>query len=202
MTISAERPIFVVGAQRSGTTMLRYMLCGHPRIYIPPESTFIHRFFPGRSRVPMQRHEAIDTLNAILSYRDFFMDWQANRPDPATFVDSLPDLLPATFLDSLYCQYARQFGAERWGDKTPIYTDYIDLIAEIFPTAQFIHIIRDGRDAALSMMKAYQTATRFFYIDIYYAVRIWKRRIRKARTSGARLGADRYYEVRYEQLIA
>jgi hypothetical protein len=201
MIISAERPIFVVGAMRSGTTLLRYMLCSHPRIYIPPESTFIPRFFQGRSRAPMKRQQAIDTLNAILSYRPFFKDWQGKRPDPATFVDGLPDLTPATFLDALYRQYACQFGAERWGDKTPIYTSYMDLIAEIFPTAQFIHIIRDGRDVALSMMKAYQTA-RFFYMDIYYAARIWKQHIRKARASAARLGADRYYELRYEQLAA
>lgn len=194
-----ERPIFVVGAARSGTTLLRYMLCSHPRIYIPPESNFIPGLFRHHPRTPMQREQAIHTLNVIYQHRVFFRDWQGEYPDPVAFVDSLPDRTPATLLDALYRQYAQQFGAERWGDKTPIYTSHIDLLAEMFPSAQFLHIIRDGRDVALSMMKAYRKA-RFFYMDIYFAAQTWKRRVRKARASAARLGADRYFEVRYEQL--
>jgi len=73
------------------------------------------------------------------------------------------------------------------------------LIADIFPTAQFIHLIRDGRDVALSTIDAYKER---FYVDVYFAARSWKRRIRKAFASATRLGSDRYYELRYEQLTA
>jgi len=194
-----ERPIFVVGAPRSGTTMLRYMLSSHPRIYIPPESNFIPRFFRRTPRKPMPREQAIQTLRSLLGYRMFFRDWRGPRPDPETFVTGLENLMPATFLGSLYSQYARQFGASRWGDKSPIYTAYVDLLATIFPTAQFLHIIRDGRDVALSMRKAYP-GIRFFYMDVYYSADSWKERIRKAMAAGAHLGPDRYLEVRYEQL--
>ncbi len=48
MSAPANRPIFVVGTPRSGTTLLRYMLCAHPCIYIPPESNCIPRFFRRR----------------------------------------------------------------------------------------------------------------------------------------------------------
>jgi len=194
------RPIFVVGAARSGTTMLRYMLSSHPRIYIPPESNFIPRFFH-QAHQPLSRERAIQTMRALHGYRMFFRDWHGPRPDPEGFVDSLPDLLPATFLDHLYGEYARQYGASRWGDKTPIYTEHIKLIAGIFPQAQFIHIIRDGRDVALSMRQAY-AGLRFFYMDVYYAACTWKRRIRKTRADGAGLGAGRYLEVHYEQLAS
>lgn len=197
----AERPIFVVGAPRSGTTLLRYMLCSHPRIYIPPESNFIPRFFRDRPSAPLQRQRAVGALRGILTYRMFFKDWRGQRPDPSTFVDGLPDLSPATFLDALYGAYARQHGAERWGDKSPIFTTHVDLISEIFPTAQFVHLIRDGRDVALSMTKAYRES-RFFYMDVCFAARTWKRRVRRARASGSRLGPGRYYEVRYEHLTA
>lgn len=200
MTGSASRPILVVGAPRSGTTLLRFMLSSHPRIYIPPESNFIPRFFQRRSRAPMKRRKAIHILNLIWSYRQFIRDWREERPDPASFVNGLPDLTPATFLDALYRQYASQYGAERWGDKSPIYAAYMDLIAEIFPTAQFIHLIRDGRDVALSTMEAYQKDR--FYVDVYFAARTWKERLRKAFASAARLSPDRYYELRYEQLTA
>jgi len=177
------------------------MLCGHPRIYIPPESNFIPRFFDGCPGKPMTRRRAIQTARSVFGYQMFFEDWHGKRPDPESFVDALPDLTPATFLDSLYTQYAWQFGAERWGDKSPIYAGYMDLLAAIFPTAQFVHIIRDGRDVALSMLQAYRER-RFFYVDLYYAAQVWKHRVFKARASGRRLGPDRYYELRYEQLTA
>jgi hypothetical protein len=107
--------------------------------------------------------------------------------------------MPATFIDTLFSQYAHQFGAERWGDKSPMYTGYIDLMAEIFPTAQFIHLIRDGRDVVLSTVSTYKER---FYVDVYFAARSWKRRVRKALASAARLDSNRYYELRYEELAA
>lgn len=195
----AERPIFIVGAPRSGTTLLRYMLCSHPRIYIPPESNFIPRFFRRRPGAPMNRRQAIQVLATIFRQRLFIKDWQRSIPEPTVFVDGLPDLTPATFLDTLYSQYASQYGAARWGDKSPIYTGYMDLIAEIFPSAQFVHLIRDGRDVALSTIASYKDR---FYVDLYFAARTWRQRIRKAFESASRLDSARYHEVRYEQLAA
>lgn len=201
MIASGDPPIFVVGAQRSGTTMLRYMLCGHPRLYIPPESNFIPRFFSQRTAASLQPEEAIQILEEILRYRVFFKDWRGEKPEPARFVKALPDLRPSTLLDALYTQYSNQFGAQRWGDKSPIYTSHLDVISQIFPSAQVIHILRDGRDVALSMLKSYQ-GPRFFYVDLAYATHSWKRRVRQARNVGRQLGAGRYYEVRYEHLVA
>ena len=141
----------------------------------------------------MERQQAIEIVDAILSYQKFFKDWQEReRPVASRFVDALPERTPATILDALYSQYARQHHAVRWGDKSPIYTDYINEIAQIFPSAQFIHIIRDGRDVALSMLKAY-TGRRFFYMNLCFAARTWKRRVLKACVSGAQLGVERYY---------
>jgi len=199
--MAVERPIFVIGAQRSGTTLLRYMLCSHPRIYIPPESNFIPRFFKSRPCKPMDRRRALRTVQGLLAYGMFFEDWREEKPDASAFLDGLPDLTPATVLSVLYAKYASQHGAERWGDKSPIYADHVDLISEIFPSAQVLHIIRDGRDVALSMIKAYQHA-RFFYVDLYYAAKVWKRRVTAARASGRRLGPDRYFELKYEELVA
>ena len=192
-------PIFVVGAPRSGTTMLRYMLCSHPRIYIPPESNFIPGLFRHRRDKVMSTSEAARILNKILKYRVFFRDWQGAPIDPLAAAESLSGGTPASLLDFLYGSYAAQFGAQRWGDKTPIYTTHMDLIAEIFPSAQFIHIIRDGRDVARSMIEAY-TARNFFYVDVYYAALSWKRRVTQAMKSGNRLGPGRYFQLRYEDL--
>jgi len=196
-TAEAARPIFVVGAPRSGTTLLRVMLSSHSRLYIPPESDFIPRLFLRRARAPMTAAHAERNLRIILGNRRFLREWHAPALDPGAFVASLPELTPAAFLDALYGAYAAQYGALRWGDKSPIYTNYVGLLAEIFPSAQFVHVIRDGRDAALSALKAYRDR---FYVDIYWAARSWKRRVLAARKTGAGLAPGRYFEMRYEEL--
>jgi len=197
---SDSRPIFIVGAPRSGTTMMRYMLCGHPRIFIPPESTFIPRLFRNHPENEMTRRQAVRVLTRMQRYRVFWRDWRDEPLVPDRFVSSLPDLKPATLLGGVWSKYARQYGAERWGDKSPINVSYIDLIAEIFPSAKFIHMIRDGRDVALSMKEAYPRRKHF--LDAYLVARSWKRRILEARASANRLAPGRYYQLRYEDLVA
>jgi hypothetical protein len=175
------------------------MLCAHPNIYIPPESNFILRFLPYSPRKPLSHSKAVDLVNSIYGYKVFFRDWPEKRPDPVDFVDSLTEQNPNMILSTLYSQYASYHDAQRWGDKSPIYATRVAEIAEFFPTAQFIHIIRDGRDVALSMKKAYQ-GVRFFYVDLCYAAQSWRRRVQKARNGGLSLGAGRYFELRYEKL--
>ena len=197
--MSRSTPIFVIGAPRSGTTLLRIMLSSHPRIFIPPESDFIPRLYLGRARAPMGRDRAVQDVQAIIDNWRFLREWRGEVPDPATFVAALPELTPAALLDAVYRAYAAQHGAARWGDKSPIYTRYIPLLAEIFPSAQFVHLIRDGRDAALSTLAAYPDR---FYVDMYFAARSWRQRVRAARHAGRALGPARYTELRYEDLTA
>jgi hypothetical protein len=196
---SVDSPIFIVGVHRSGTTLLRYMLSSSPRIYIPPESDFIPRFFGTEAMGRLDRSRVARMLRVIFTRYRFSKEWKGKPPDADLFLQDSEAPTPATFLDTLYRKYARQHGAVRWGDKTPIYTSYIDLIHRIFPQAQFVHIIRDGRDVALSTLDTW--GARELHVDIYYAARIWERRIRQARWVGAKLGADRYYELRYEDLV-
>jgi hypothetical protein len=192
-------PIFVVGAPRSGTTLLRVMLSSHSKIYIPPESDFIPRLFLGRGQVPMTKQKALENIRVILGNRRFFREWKGEPLDTEGFVGGLSDMSPANFLDALYRAYAAQYGATRWGDKSPIYTNYVGLLTEIFPQAQIVHLIRDGRDAALSSLSAYRDR---FYVDVYFAARSWRKRVRASQHAGVALGPGRYIEIRYEELTA
>jgi hypothetical protein len=200
VTRPAVRPFFIVGVHRSGTTLLRYMLSSHSRLYVPQESDFIPAFFLRQPERELSDQQIAQILDTIFEKYRFVEEWQGTRPDTSDFLQSMSERTPAALLDALYTAYARQNGAQRWGDKTPIYASYIDLIHQIFPEAQFVHIIRDGRDAALSMLAKYQKDE--FHVDIFFAARNWVRRIRKAQASGARLGSDLYYELRYEDLVA
>ena len=84
----------------------------------------------------------------------------------------------------------------RWGDKTPGYVEHLPHLAALFPTATFVHLIRDGRDVATSLAEwpwgpASPVAGAFW----------WRRKVRAGRRAGARLGPGRYLELRLEDLI-
>ena len=196
---SVEHPIFVIGVHGSGTTLLRYMLNSNPRIYIPPESDFIPRFFLQSPNGVLSEKRIGNMLHVIFRRYRFVKEWRGDPPRRETFALQMPIRTPAAFLDLLYSTYASQHGAVRWGDKTPIYTSYVDLLHQLFPSARFVHIIRDGRDVALSMLDKW--GAKEHHVDLYYAGRIWAKRIRKARACGARLGTELYYELRYESLV-
>lgn len=196
--IFSENPIFIIGVHRSGTTLLRYMLNRHPHIYIPPESDFIPRFFRGNPKQELSPKRVNQDLAIIFEKYRFVREWQGSPLKVSDFAEG--KITPKVFLDTLYGAYAKQNGALRWGDKTPIYCSYIDLLDQIFPQAQFIHLIRDGRDVALSMLDKW--GEQDFHIDVYFAARNWMRRIQEAQRSGEYLSSARYYELYYENLVA
>lgn len=192
-------PFFIVGVHRSGTTLLRFMLSSHSRIYIPPESDFIPFFFRKQPLCQLSIVEVAKYLEIIFSQYRFVEDWQGATPKVNEFFELMETSTPAGFLNQLYGQYAAQNGASRWGDKTPIYASYVDTLSTIFPKAQFIHILRDPFDCVISLMDKY--ADQEFHIDIYYAARNWERRIRNIRVAAEKMPLKQYTEVLYEKLV-
>jgi hypothetical protein len=84
----------------------------------------------------------------------------------------------------------------RWGDKTPEYVSEIPLLLQLFPEAQVIHIVRDGRDVTLSWLKK-----RYRPLNLYKAAQLWAEMVSRGRRDGSRLPASVYHEVRYETLL-
>ena len=106
---------------------------------------------------------------------------------------------------AIYEAYADAAGKPRWGDKTPMYMRHLALLDELFPDAQYVHLIRDGRDAALSFLQMPEgTFTRTWAhprTPAQFAC-LWRKEVGDARALGRRVGATRYHEVRYEALVA
>jgi hypothetical protein len=175
------------------------MLSSHSRIYIPPESDFIPYFFGKDPHVNLSDRQIQNILDIIFSRYRFVEGWKGEPPSLDYLLSQMADRKPATFLDTLYRIYASQNDAARWGDKTPIYASYMPLIHEIFPDAQFIHIIRDPYDSAISLLEKYEKKE--FHIDIFFAAQNWVRRIRDARSSREFLNEAQYYELYYEKLV-
>ena len=75
-------------------------------------------------------------------------------------------------LDAVFGQLADNNNTDRWGDKSPEYVQDLDVVGELFPDAKYIHLIRDGRDVALSVMSRYWGPK-----NIYTAATEWKQAI-------------------------
>jgi hypothetical protein len=76
---------------------------------------------------------------------------------------------------------------------------FIPQINQIFPTAQFIHVIRDGRDSALSAQQKW--GSQRWYMDNYYLLKNWQRHVQAGLQAGRDLDASRYFEISYETLV-
>jgi hypothetical protein len=185
---------FFVGCGRSGTTLLRAMFDSHPQMAVPPESWFV----AGMARHPdtyagptgLDR----DRFLADLLRSDRFRAWDLPPGDVRQTVDGANDL-PQAFR-GVFALYAERQGKARYADKTPSYVLELRLLADLFPEARFVHVIRDGRDVALSFRDM-----PFGPSSIAEGARFWRRRVIAGQRSGRSLGPSRYRELRYEDLI-
>jgi hypothetical protein len=186
-------PIIVVGSPRSGTTLVRRLLCAHPRLYVPGETGY-DPFLRTDPHAPLSPRRASRVLRRIALLN---RHW-THGDDALSGLDPEPRLRDV--LDALYAQRAHRYGAERWGDKTPGYVRYLPTLERIFPGALVIHVLRDGRDVALSARAEW--GANHWYMDLHYLLRQWELNVRTGRRDGSRMGEGRYLELRYEELAA
>ncbi len=186
---------FVVGAPRSGTTMLRLMLDAHPDLAIPPETYFInhsHKVWRAARRRPGQ-----DPVEAFIESVTGHKRWPDFHLDPDAFAARVREREPKQLGDGIRCfyeMYAEKIGKLRWGDKTPFYVIKMNVIARHLPEARFIHLIRDGRAVALSIKDLW-----FGPDTIEGCAEFWVKRIDDARRKAEDL--PHYLEVIYEDLV-
>jgi hypothetical protein len=121
----AAPPIFIVGCQRSGTTLLRLMLDSHPRISCGPET----RFLEDLAKVTEENWTR-------LAHYGYPQQYWLNAV--------------ARFFGTIQSDYARSRGKARWADKTPRYALSLDFIDRLYPRCQVVHVVRDGRDVVAS----------------------------------------------------
>jgi hypothetical protein len=188
-------PVFIVGCGRSGTTLLRVMLASSDRLMIPPESDFLwraaRRFGPG-ARMTGRHEEFVSMLEAISSFPALELSSDEIRHELA----GQPSETVAHCVSAVYRLYARKSGRSRWGDKNPFYVRYLGLIQRLFPNLRVIHVVRDGRDVAVSVRK-----TKMRPHNLFLSARRWASCVEAGRRWGAQ-HQDRYLEIRYEALVA
>jgi hypothetical protein len=194
-------PIFIVGANRSGTTLLRLILNAHSRIAIPEELIYFDSFLEG---VPIEQWESPG-----LSVRKFQNFVEKFLTENCRFLNELekhqlkrdilegPHDLRHPYKKTLE-SWARHWNKPRWGEKTPGNLFYADVIVEMFPSARFIHMVRDPRAVVASMQGA-----SFFPNDIVFNALSWRKHVREGlSTLTENVSADQRTTIRYEDLVS
>lgn len=197
-----ERPIFIIGYERSGTTLIMAMLGCHPRISIPEVGWLFPRIYPWR-------HTYGDlTIDSNFRTLAGEMLFGLNQPlwgmslNPMTAVDEIVSLAPERSFAGIYAamhlRYAKEFGNKpRWGQKTPNNLYFVPQILDNFPNAQFIFITRDGRDAsATSIESAFGAGNIYGGAYTWNAANAFVKPFRKKYAA-----SSTWLDVKYEELV-
>jgi hypothetical protein len=188
-------PIFIVGAGRSGTTLLRLMLNAHPDIAIPSESHFIAPLIRDFGAQTTLSGGSLERATAMVaSSEEWRRDFAHGEAELRAAVGSDP-LTVAELVDRVF---RLEVGPEpaRWGDKTPANLHWVGPLLTCFPDGQAIAIVRDPRDVHMSLVPLEWFGTSTWDIGRYLA---------RNTTSIARWREqypnERFHVVRYEDLV-
>ena len=192
------RPIFLVGSARSGTTLLSVMLHAHPRIAMPPETRFLIPAYRNRDRygdltLAANRREL---ARRITKPRSRFRDLGLERK---TVIEHIVDGPPTigSAAGAVWRDFAHSRGKVRWGEKRPAYWQDMDVILRLFPDAQIIHLVRDGRACVASLKQVH-----WYGGSVMKAATTWSLAERELTRLGKKLPSDSYHRLRYEDLLA
>ena len=148
--MTQNSPIFIVGASRSGTTMLRLLLNAHSRIGVPKEFSYFasipEHWLQSWHHVPVPANEYRQFIREHL-FREHVLREAGTDADIVlerilSSADSRDLSIPYRLMLEAY---ADTEGKPRWGEKTPINLFYCDVLYQMFPDAKFIHLVRDPR---------------------------------------------------------
>lgn len=191
-------PLIVLGVSRSGTTLLRVVLDRSAGIAIPDESFFVPLLARRQGRT-LDVERFLDDVARIPTIRD----WGLSSGDVAPRLEA--GMPTGDAIAAIFEAYADRAGKPRWGDKTPMYMRHLPLLERLFPDARYVHLLRDGRDAALSFLEMPQGTFTRTWAHPRTAGRfacLWRKEVSAARALGRRVGTGRYHEVRYEALVS
>lgn len=195
IAVDLERPVFIIGVGRSGTSLLQSMLDAHPDLAFTPETHFYRRYVADVvQRTKLEGRGVLAFMRLIETDAEFAragvpMEALVDRGDLLDLEEVFRRLLERAALIRGKC---------RVGDKDPRNIDYLPALARSFPQALVLHVVRDPRDVVLSRTKAAWSAARPWWVHPL----IYREQLRRGRRLGPRLFGPRYLELAYEDLIS
>ncbi len=192
-----REPIFIFGSARSGTSLLSRIIDTHPAIGVPFESLLYATFYP----IVAHYGDLTDRKNRERLVDDILFTDPLRRWTPVPDRDRVlhhfrrHDFHGA--FDAVMNAWLESQGKVRWGEKTPHHAYFWRDILEAFPGAKMIHIVRDGRDTAISWKKA-----RFGPRHYYPLAHRWVDYLNTIEELRRHVDTSVLHEIRYEDLLA
>ena len=219
--------IFVVGASRSGTNLVRAVLNAHSTLWISGETHYFDDLrprLPGNGTEPLagEDRERCERYFLALSHRAF---GQAGDPSESRFDrDELRALARElggsgdAYFEALCRLRAAHHGRERWGEKTPRHVYRIDELLTAFPEAKVVCLVRDPRAVVASYkdwhgaaarrgvtetseLEADRERSRRSYNAVLMSL-LWRGVVRASFAALERHGPERVQIQRFERLAA
>jgi hypothetical protein len=190
------RPVFVSGCGRSGTTLLGAMLGTHSRCLATPESKFVVRVY----RSCLREDGEIDLDDAwykIVNHWSYKIWGIDDIPKPRLSSNAINSY--ADMILSIVKEYGEKVGnseAAVWIDHTPYARNFAKTLFNLFPDGKMIHLVRDGRAVASSVMKLDWGPN-----TVNNAAHWWIEKVANGLAVESFFGEDRVLRVRYEDLI-
>jgi hypothetical protein len=198
-----NRPVFICGCMRSGTTLLMMLLdCSKGFAFPGTEPYFMANFYGCQRRkresLPTPA-EALPVLGRMAHDR-----YKAFCSDPRVVAEIADATSYAEGYDLLNRAMADAVGKVRWGEKTPGNEYFAKDIIELFPGSRLVYVLRDHRDVLASKrtFTRHQTRPRAPHrFESLHSAWLWRSSIEAHFWNLANLPADRYRQLRYEDLV-
>jgi len=202
-----ETPLFILGNNRSGTSLLRLILTCHEEIVIPPESHFLlWNYDKYRSWRPGNGYEnfLFDLFNSTK-----FETWGLNKQELESFLKFRKPTSYSELCADIYIYFGikQNKRASLWGDKNSLWVEKMPILYLLYKNAKFIHIIRDGRDVAASYLDLNQySEPRHKYFpklptQIEQIAETWSNNVLSISRFLSQVPAHNHIEIKYEDLI-
>ncbi len=190
------KSFFILGVERSGTTLLRLIMDAHSQIAIPFETMVLIDFAlkVKQDYNNLTTHFDRERLARDLLATRCFRMWNPRVQFKDIDLNNCHGF--GDIVDSIFSVYAEKQGKCIWGEKSPTYESHLFLLNKLFPESKFINLIRDGRDVVQSLMKQQWGPNSFMP-----AFNRWIRLVESSRKMGLMLPSERYIEVRYEDIV-
>ena len=200
MTARKSSPVFVIGCHRSGTALLYDSLLSAGGFPLYHASPYVHTALLricGDPSVRSNREKLMQLWLRSKAFRRTGLGPEDLRSKILQECKSGGDFLRINMEE-----LARRAGVQRWAVYDCDNIMYMPALKREIPDALFVHVVRDGRDAALSMRKQHGVPPRLWARDraLFAWALLWRWTVRKGRRNGRKFPAD-YIEVRYEDLV-
>lgn len=189
-------PSFIVGADRSGTTLLRLIVNEHPDLSVPAETWFLIDLIDEFGLDAKLDRAGVDRAIEIVIHKKRWKNFNVPIDELASRLASSNNVGLADFFEAFMSLEIAPSGKSRWVDKTPEYVLHLADLARLFPTARFVEIRRDGRDVYQSLQKQRWRGRTPVRIGEY-----WAACIDAAGAASETLPPSRWLSVRYEDLV-